>query len=156
MSRLVRRPVASQALAGLALLLAAEAGAQGSAAPLPGDSAVVAARMLARGTVLTLDDLVGIDGRSAESLPLGWVTRRIVRAGEPLRPPAIGRAPVLRAGSRVRAVATRGLVRITREGTAIGDGARGDTVLVRFPKQAAVPAIVVDSLTVSLVPPSSR
>jgi flagella basal body P-ring formation protein FlgA len=63
---------------------------------------------------------------------------------------------MVRAGARIRAVAGGTRVRITREGTAVGEGARGDTILVRFPKQAAVPAIVVDSLTVSLIPPSSR
>jgi hypothetical protein len=63
---------------------------------------------------------------------------------------------VIQAGATVSAVTGSGRVRLVRSAVAVGEGARGDTILVRVPRQAAMPAVVVDSTTVTFLPPSIR
>jgi flagella basal body P-ring formation protein FlgA len=162
-SATVRRAAAQAALLAAVALLPRAAATQ--SAPVPGragdaadsthDTAVLAARTLPRGTVLGPDDIRS-GSPDPTAWPIGWVTRRVIRAGETLRPPAIGRPPLVRTGSAVSAVGGTGQVRIVRSAIAVGSGARGDTILVRVPRQAAIPAVVVDSSTVHILPPPSR
>ncbi len=98
--------------------------AQAQAAPF------VAARDLERGETLALEDLV-LGEKSAAEAPVGWVTRRVVREGEPLRPPAIAPARVVHAGDQVQVVWSDGALELRMTGRAMNSAATGDPVRVR-------------------------
>jgi flagella basal body P-ring formation protein FlgA len=106
-------------------------------------SVPVTARALDRGVVLTRDDML------ADSLPpiatdriTGWVTQRPMRAGEPLRAPAIAPVALVLAGTPVTVEAVTEGVRLTRPGTAMTAGALGATVRVRLDARRSVLAVV--------------
>lgn len=147
------------ALATAVGAMAHDAGAQASV-PAPRTAARLsaaaqparAARALPRGTVITPDDIMVLGDTLPAELPLGWVTRRLVQPGEALRAPAVGPAPVVRTGHPVSLVAGSPLVRIVRTGSALEDGARGDTIRVRFHRGATITVVVRDSNTVVPVP----
>ena len=149
-----RRPssVSRHAIVGLSFALAtlARSAAAQTAAP---DTTPRATRVIPRGSVLTADDIMVVGDSLPQALPLGWVTRRVVQAGEALRPPAIGRAPVVHTGRSVSLIAGTSTVRIVRSGAALEDGAPGDTIRVRFGGGATVAAVVRDSNTVLPVSP---
>lgn len=123
--------------AGLAALLA---GAPERAAA---ETLLVARHDLARGVVLTADDIdtlvvvaEGVARRAArdadgERAAPGWRTRRVVRGGEPLRAPAVAPPPLVARGATVTLVWEGPTLRLTRQGTALGDARRGDRVAVR-------------------------
>lgn len=109
-----------------------------------GDTIALAARDLPRGTVLRSSDIemVVSDGEnttaafasaaSASELPAaGWVVRRLVHKGEPLRAPAVVPPVLIAAGSPVSLVWEVGELRVTRTGTAVGAAYAGETVTVR-------------------------
>ncbi len=120
-------------------------GLAGFAIPAASDTIVVAARDLPRGTVLRAADIevVVTDGETAASvvaksansindLPTaGWVVRRLVHKGEPLRAPAVAPPVLIPAGSPVSLVWEVGELRVTRTGTAVGAAYAGETVTVR-------------------------
>lgn len=110
-----------------------------------------AARDLARGQEITRDDIAAAQTTSESDLPLGWVTRRVIREGEFLRPPAIARPSILAANTTVTVRAPAGRVTVTRQGTALANAGVGDTVLVRLDRSSSVSAIVIDSTTVVLI-----
>lgn len=93
----------------------------------------VAARDIPRGAVLSAADLVVQHGTSSDAAPVGpgWITRRLVRAGEALRPPAVEPPRLIERGAAVEIRGTNGAAAITVRGTALGHGALGDRVLVR-------------------------
>jgi flagella basal body P-ring formation protein FlgA len=126
-------------------------GAQGNPPAQAGSATAVpwAVRTLARGVVIAADDLVG--AMPSDAAPVGWVTRRVIREGEPLRTPAIGRAPVVRSGAAVTARLPSVRVQITRDAKVLTDGGPGDTVFVRLDRHATVSAVVLDSATVILL-----
>jgi len=62
----------------------------------------------------------------------GWVTRRPVRMGEPLEPPAVAPPAAVRSGEKVRVTFVRGSVAVTLDGRAAGSGAVGDRILVHM------------------------
>lgn len=110
-------------------------------APLPAQDAgatsqPVAARIIPRGRVLTADDLAERPVASGERPParrpgVGWVARRLIGAGEPLREPAVAPPVALAAGDTVRALRDAGGVRIALRATALQDAALGQRVAVR-------------------------
>lgn len=122
-----------------------EHGVANSIAPVAGDTIVVAARELPRGTVLRAADIellvtdgenatstAAISANSANDLPsAGWVVRRLVHKGEPLRAPAVAPPVLISAGSPVSLVWEVGELRVTRTGTAVGAAYAGETVTVR-------------------------
>jgi flagella basal body P-ring formation protein FlgA len=138
--------------AGAALGLGAASARAQSAPPLAGAPAPVvrpaasaphvpqAARDLARDEALARTDIVG-DSVAADSL-VGWVARRRISAGEPLRPPAIGRRPVVAAGSEVAVIASVEGGRVARSGTALTAGAIGQRIRVRLEGARIVVATV--------------
>lgn len=134
------------AAAGLALSVAL-ASAVGAQAPR-------AARLMPRGTVITADDIMVLGDSLPRPLPIGWITRRVVQSGEALRPPAIGRTPVISSGRRVTIQGGNARINISRAGIALADGAPGDTILVRIDRASTIHAIVRDSLTVVPAAPS--
>ena len=91
----------------------------------------VAARDIARGTVLSAEDIVTADTARTAVVP-GWITRRKITAGETLRSPAVAPPDVVQAGTTVRFRMKRGDVSLLFKGTAISSGALGDTVFVRL------------------------
>lgn len=100
--------------------------------------APVATRHLPRGTVLSERDLtvarVVLRGPQSD-LPVaitGWVTRRAVRAGEVLRPPAIARRPLVPRGSVVDVAVRVGEVEVVTAGVVLRDGEMDDEVSIRL------------------------
>jgi len=113
-----------------------------------GEQPARAARVIPRGTVLSADDIMILGDSIPAVLPLGWVTRRVVQVGEALRPPAIGRSPVVANGAMVNVRTGTARVAAVRIGTALEAGAVGDTIRVRLDRAASISAIVRDSATV--------
>jgi flagella basal body P-ring formation protein FlgA len=107
-----------------------------------GTSAVtpVAARDLASGVALTADDIVlapserwGPPKTDTVAVDAGWVTRRALRRGEPLTPPAIGAPILVRPGDPVQVEWRQGAVAVAMSGVAQNAAALGETVHVRLP-----------------------
>jgi flagellar basal body P-ring formation protein FlgA len=106
------------------------------AVPLPAMAQVpVAARDLPRGATLTPADILlreGTGGDAAEAVTAGWVTRRMIRAGEALRAPAVGRPDAVRSGEEVTVRLRQGTVQLTLRGVAAAGAGIGETVWVRI------------------------
>lgn len=108
-----------------------------------GDTVLVAARELRRGAVLREDDIDTMVVAAGElpsawsatateqSVGPGWVTRRLIRQGEPLRAPAVAPPALVMVGADVTLVWQVGSLQVTRQGTAMGPGYLGDQVVVR-------------------------
>lgn len=99
----------------------------------------VAARQLPRGTVLTDRDMVVAPDSPSATVALdgtpvsaGWVTRRMVRAGEALRAPAVAPAPLFSANRPVRFVVKRDGIQMSIDGVALIAASLGDTIPVRL------------------------
>jgi flagellar basal body P-ring formation protein FlgA len=126
-----RRLLAAACLA-VALGLPAALCAQPAAVEPP-----TAARDLPRGHTLTAEDIGraegarrGTDGEAA--VGPGWVTRRGIREGEPLREPAVAPPPVVRAGETVEVIWRQGGMELRARGTALGSAVAGQRVAVRL------------------------
>lgn len=100
------------------------------------ETVAVAARDLARGTVLRPEDIA----REAPAAPgatdsgevgEGWVVRRLVRQGEVLRSPAVAPPSAVRAGEPVQGVVRRGVVELRVWGVALNDAPVGGIVHLR-------------------------
>jgi flagellar basal body P-ring formation protein FlgA len=151
----MRRAAVHVALAAaLAGLAAAPAVAQvsglahGHAITADGQATVPVARHdLPRGAVLTDDDIelrVAAATRSAaDYASAGWLTRRVIKAGEELRGPAVARPEVVRRGEAVELTTTTGPVVITLAGTALGGGGMGESINVRIARGWTVEGVVV-------------
>ncbi|MHB1297441.1 MAG: flagellar basal body P-ring formation chaperone FlgA [Gemmatimonadaceae bacterium] len=112
-----------------------------------------AARSLERGAEIAAADVV-IDSAGTAGAPsvVGWVTRRVIREGETLRPPAIGRPATVRAGTTITVRIRAARIEVTRSATALTDGAPGDTIPVRLDRATRGSAVVLDGATASLLP----
>jgi flagella basal body P-ring formation protein FlgA len=111
----------------LALSLPAPADAQA-----PAESVALAARDLPRGITLEASDFVMPAGSTVEAVgPLGWVTKRIVKQGDPLRAPAVAPAEVIRSGDTVQLVWSDGAIQMRITGKAMNSAAVGEPVNVR-------------------------
>ncbi|MCC6316095.1 MAG: flagellar basal body P-ring formation protein FlgA [Gemmatimonadaceae bacterium] len=129
--------------------------AQGAA---PSEQVVaVATRRLARGTVLTTADFTITRAmvRGVDSLArAGWVTRRVIEAGEVLRRPAVAPRPMVVAGQPVLFVMEEPGLRLTLDGRAVGAGELGDQVAVRLGANRTVEGTVTGAGEVTRsVPP---
>lgn len=110
-----------------AALCGAAAAQDGGVAASP-----VAARDLDRGSVLKAADIAVDVGAENSNLEIvGWVTRRVVSKGEPLRSPTIAPPELVRSGDAVQLVWSEGLVEIRLAGKAMNSAAGGERVLVR-------------------------
>ena len=117
------------------------AGAERAAAQSPPPShpvtrVPVAARPLARGAVLGAGDIVYRD--SVINIPTdtsrvteGWVTRRVIAAGEVLRPPAVTLRNVVLANQAVDIEYADKDVSLTLRGTATRSAPLGERIVVR-------------------------
>ncbi len=106
------------------------------------DSVWVAARPVPTGTRLKAADfrreerlVWGAPPPRGTLSPLGWLTERSVREGEPLRPPVIVEPPIIAVGDRIRFQWDQDGLRIVREGVATIKARRGDRVLARDPNR---------------------
>ena len=119
----------------------------------------VATRALQRGDTLRADDLAIVDTSivwrwntppdTTRAQP-GWVTRRAIAAGEVLRSPAVGAAPVVKVGTQVRVIYQDGPVRIMLSGVATNNAALGAPVGVRIDATRRLDGIAVAANTVRL------
>ncbi len=151
--RVARR---AAALAAAALLPAAPAAAQRAAAAAPAPAAHAAgrapagpaaapatapraARALARGETLAVAD---VDGPGAERL-VGWTTRRVIAAGEPLRAPAVAPPVAVKAGDPVALVYQAEGLTLRLKGTAAGAAPVGGRVPVRVDTRRRFEGVVV-------------
>ena len=126
-----------------ALLGAAPLDAQPNARCVP-----VAARALARGHVLTTDDIDGgTKGGSAlcrlPSALLGSVTRRVIAPGEPLRAPSIAPPNVVEAGQPVAVVWREPGIEVRLKGVAANAAAAGERVVVRVDVRRRLEGVAV-------------
>lgn len=137
----LRHVVAMVTVAGLAVGLAVS-GAFAQGAP-------TAARDIPRGTELAADDIVAAPGAASESR-VGWVARRLIRAGEALSVPSVAPPQVVRAGTDVTVRAESGGVVVTRPGTALTSGSLGERVRVRIDPQHIITGIVAAPATVKI------
>lgn len=123
---------------------------------------VVATRRLPRGTVLTPRDLAparravgGILRSSYTPAAPGWVTRRVIQAGEVLRAPAVAPAPLVAAGQPVRFTLYQDGLALTLDGTAPVAGALGDTIPVRLGARRQLRGVVTGPAQVTAFDPAS-
>ncbi|HET7322042.1 MAG TPA: flagellar basal body P-ring formation chaperone FlgA [Longimicrobiaceae bacterium] len=111
-----------------ALLFAGSARAQAPEPEVP-----VAARALERGQTLTAEDVRFPDGSAADAgtAPIGWVTRRVMKEGEPLTEPSIAPPDLVKQGSAVQLLWSAGALEIRLVGRALNSAAVGERVTVR-------------------------
>ena len=119
----------------------------------------VATRALQRGDTLRAADIAVVDTSivwrwntppdTTRAQP-GWITRRTIAAGEVLRSPAVGAAPVVKAGTQVSVIYQDGPVRIMLTGIATGNAALGAPVGVRIDATRRLDGIAIAANTVRL------
>jgi flagella basal body P-ring formation protein FlgA len=105
----------------------------------------VAARVITRGSILSSEDIsIGPDTVDRTSRPVepGWVARRRIQPGEPLRPPTVAPAPLVRSGQPVQFAVDYHGIRLTLPSKALSSGALGDTILVRLDSRRRFRAVV--------------
>jgi flagellar basal body P-ring formation protein FlgA len=107
-----------------------------------------AARTLARGTTLAAADIVMASSVACTTTALpadslvGRLTKRVVRAGEPLRAPAVVATPSVSAGEPVTLVVQQDGVRISMSGTATSAAMTGERVWVRLGAKQRIRGVV--------------
>ena len=96
----------------------------------------VAARLLPRGTVLSAEDIAYRDSTlrgpsDTSTVAVGWVTRRLIGAGEVLRAPAVERPTIVSANEPVDLEWADRNVMLTVRGVATRSAALGERIPVR-------------------------
>jgi flagella basal body P-ring formation protein FlgA len=140
------RPKYPLLLGALVALLALSAGL--ARAQQAARRVAVATRLLPRGAVLTADDIVYRDSTlrgpiDTSIVAAGWITRRLIGAGEVLRAPAVERPPIISANEPVVVEWADCNVLLTVRGIATRDAALGERVTVRTDLGHRVDARVV-------------
>jgi flagella basal body P-ring formation protein FlgA len=131
--------------ASLSLLVVAPAGHAQQVAT----TSYVAARTLARGAVIALEDVRAIDSprgnpRPAPRAPVvGWVTKRVIAPGEPLRAPSIAPPNVIESGQPVAVVWREPGIEVRLKGVAANAAALGDRVTVRVDVRRRLEGVAV-------------
>jgi flagella basal body P-ring formation protein FlgA len=140
MLRRLVHPIVLVALATLFMLGARLAAAQGprdtTAVSKTTYRVAVAARPIARGAVITDDDIMYVDSTAqlsamTKGVAAGWVARRVINPGEPLRSPAVQQPVLVSANQPVQLEWTDGTVSLTMRGTATRSGSVGERITVR-------------------------
>lgn len=116
----------------------------------------VAAREIARGTVLAAADITWSDSVQTraggrDSVQAGWVARRSFRTGEVLEAPGVSPPDLVSSGDVVNVIYTAPGVAITLRGTAVGSGAKGDEVYVRLDNRRRLRGVVAAANTVRVM-----
>ncbi len=146
MVRKLAQPIMLLVLAALMLFSARIMTAQA-----PVKRVAIAARAIARGTVLSADDFVVRDtavrviGLLPDTTPVtaGWVARRSFAAGEILRAPAVEGPSAVNANSAVQVEFVDQNVSLTLRGVAARNAAIGERVPVRTEMGKRIEATVV-------------
>jgi len=139
-----RHYAALSGVVGLLLAIVASYAQPQGAAPL-------AAHDIPRGVELTAADIAADSaGTATAASRIGWVTRRVIRAGEALTEPSVSQPQLVHAGASVTVRAETGGVVVTRPGTALMSGSLGERVRVRIDSQHIVTGIVSASATVKI------
>ena len=148
---LYAQPPATPAVEGSPLVtLPGTAGPLARTSPAEPGTVAVAARDLARGEVLAPEDIARVASPEEDvarvELPrtlVGWRTRRVISAGEPLRPPAVSPPDLVKAGDAVQVLYQGRSVVMRVNGTAAGSGAMGERVLVRVDARRRLEGVVI-------------
>jgi flagella basal body P-ring formation protein FlgA len=116
----------------------------------------VAAREIARGTVLAAADITWSDSVQTragvrDSVQAGWVARRSFRTGEVLEAPGVSPPNLVSSGDVVNVIYTAPGVALTLRGTAVGSGAKGDEVYVRLDNRRRLRGVVAAANTVRVM-----
>jgi flagella basal body P-ring formation protein FlgA len=134
----------------VALLAISTSIAHAQAPAAPTQRVAVATRTLARGTVLSAADfamrdttLRGNGPTDAHAVGEGWVTRRLIGAGEILRVPAVERPHAVSANQPVAIEWVDKNVTLTLRGIATRDAALGERIAVRTDSGRRMEATVV-------------
>ena len=139
------------ALVAALLAPAALVAQPGAAARAPrAATGYVATRPLPRGTVLAADDMAPAAPNAAGSAPVGWTTKRMIAAGEPLRAPAVAPPDAIRSGQPVDVVYSDGAIRLRLKGTALNAAPVGARVAVRIDARRRLEGVAVGPSTVQL------
>lgn len=144
-----RRPAPAVTLA-LPLVVAAFCAPAAARAQAPAQATTsripVAARTLPRGAVLAATDIAWRDttarARGDARVAAGWVTRRVIAAGEPLGAPAVTPPPMVRAHEPLDLVVRKSAFQLTVRGRVTRDAAAGDTVTVLLDRSRRVQGVV--------------
>ena len=150
-------PAGAQALADGTALPTAPAAQPGEGTKADGGMATstlaIAARDLARGETLALEDMTTAPAPAGAASPasvVGWTTRRVISAGEPLLPPAVSPPDLIRAGDPVEALWRGRTIHLRVKGTAAGSAALGERVLVRVDARRRLEGVVIGPALVEL------
>lgn len=119
----------------------------------------VAARALRRGHTLVEGDITQVDSlrwgrpeREARNVEPGWVTRRVLDAGDVLRTPAVQPPLAVRTGEAVSLIWKRDGVGLRVAGQAAGSALLGEEVLVRTESGSRLKGVVVAPGIVNVTP----
>ena len=141
----------------LAALMCVVTSARAQTATRNNSQVPVAARDLARGTVLSAGDIKWADttlsdGSIPDAAPVvpGWVARRLIRAGEILQEPGVAQPDLVTAGDVVDVIYAGPGVSIKTHGTAAGHGRKGDEIVVRLDNRRRLRGIITASNTVTV------
>ncbi|GGW21602.1 hypothetical protein GCM10007157_08940 [Vreelandella hamiltonii] len=116
-------------------------------------SYVVALRDIERGTLITADMLSQRDGNLSNLAPqtltdqtdiIGKVAQRPIRSGSSFQAHFLQAPHLVERGQRVTVIAQGSGFRVSREGEAMANGARGDIIRVRFGSREIATARVID------------
>lgn len=135
---------------------------------VPGKSAAqaeakiaVASRNLPRGAVLQSSDIVyrasagAVQSKASGPEPVaGWVTRRLISEGEPLREPAVAPPPLIKAGDAVQVVYREGSMELRVAGRAMNAAVAGGRVTVRVDTERRFEGVATAAGLVRLDTPS--
>lgn len=116
--------------------------------------APLAARDLARGEVLAAADIVS--GGEDVPVPVGWVTRRVVSAGQELRAPAIAPPKLVTAGETVQVLWRQGTLELRVRGRAMGSAAEGERVLVHVDSRRRLEGVAIAPRLIRVEPRELR
>ncbi|MEP7347464.1 MAG: flagellar basal body P-ring formation chaperone FlgA [Gemmatimonadaceae bacterium] len=153
------RPILRWLALGSVPALGASARVHAQAVAPDSSMVLVASRLLQRGAVLQPSDLtqemrLTRKGMIPSVAPAaGWVTRRVIRAGEVLTAPAVTPPPMIAIGQNVDFVVARGGMELSLPATAMFSATLGDTVAVRLVSQRRTTGIVVGPARVVALDP---
>jgi flagella basal body P-ring formation protein FlgA len=135
-----RVPIAAHEIARGVVLAAADIGYQLS--ERSADSVTRNATAPADCGPVRLSDCPTVRPPQSDTL-VGWMTRRLIAAGEPLRAPAVEPPQLVKSGDVVDVVYMGDGVRITMRGRATRSAALGERLTVRMDNQRKLEATVV-------------
>ncbi len=118
----------------------------------------VAAHDLVRGAILSSSDITWsdttlTDGSTPEAADVapGWVTHRVIHAGEILREPGVAKPDLVNSGDAVDVFYAAPGVMIRVRGTAIGRGSKGDEVYVKLDNRRRLRGVISGPNTVRVM-----